>query len=201
MAERPNTVAGLIEKRRETTGQIEHHQRILNELIIDLDHLDHTLRLFDPDCDVALAQPKAFPARHAAFRGEMQRFVLGALRAAQEPVTSLEIAIEVVKGRGLDPNDSRAVSLIRKRVGACLFHLKAKGAGAGCADRRAVQGVGGGGVMERDKPYCPKGAAWLLWRVFNRSRGPCPSARSFGGKGRANEMGRCRFFRALGSLC
>lgn len=40
MAERPNTVAGLIDKRREITGQIEHHQRILNDLIIALDHLD-----------------------------------------------------------------------------------------------------------------------------------------------------------------
>ena len=125
--ERPNTVAGLIEKRREIAGQIEQHQRALNELIIDLDHVDHTIRLFDPDCDVTLAQPKAFPARHAAFRGEMQRFVLGALRAATEPLTSPEIAIEVVKGRGLDPNDPRAVSLIRKRVGACLFSLKGKG--------------------------------------------------------------------------
>jgi hypothetical protein len=124
--ERPNTVAGLIEKRREIAGKIGHHQRLLNELIIDLDHIDHTIRLFDPDCDVTLAQPKQFPARHAAFRGEMQRFVLGALRAAPGPLTSLEIAREVVKGRGLDPNDRRAVSLIRKRVGACLFHLKAK---------------------------------------------------------------------------
>ena len=57
----------------------------------------------------------------------MQRFVLGALRTATGPLTSLEIAVAVVKGRGLDPNDARAVSLIRKRVGACLFHLKAKG--------------------------------------------------------------------------
>jgi len=125
--ERPNTVAGLIEKRREIAGQIEYHQRVLNELIVDLDHLDHTIRLFAPELDVSLAQPKQFPARHAAFRGEMQRFVLGALRAATGPLTSLEIAVEVVKGRGLDPNDPRAVSLIRKRVGACLFHLKAKG--------------------------------------------------------------------------
>jgi hypothetical protein len=99
---------------------------VLNELIVDLDHADNTIRLFDPDCDVTLAQPKQFPPRHGAFRGEMQRFVLGALRAATEPLTSLEIAIELVKGRGLDPNDPRAVSLIRKRVGACLFHLEAK---------------------------------------------------------------------------
>jgi hypothetical protein len=125
--ERPNTVAGLIDKRREISGKIEHHQCILNELIIDLDHLDHTIRLFDPGCDVLWAQPEKFPPRLGAFRGEMQRFVLGALRAASVPVTSLEIAIEVVKGRGLDPNDPRAVSLIRKRVGACLFSLKAKG--------------------------------------------------------------------------
>jgi hypothetical protein len=57
----------------------------------------------------------------------MQRFVLGALRAATGPVTSLEIAIEVAKDRGLDPSDARAVSLIRKRVGACLFKLNANG--------------------------------------------------------------------------
>ena len=38
--ERPNTVAGLIEKRCEIAGKIDHHQRVLNELIVDLDHVD-----------------------------------------------------------------------------------------------------------------------------------------------------------------
>jgi hypothetical protein len=125
--ERPNTIAGLIEKRRQIAGQIEHHQRVLNGLIIDLDHVDHTIRLFDPDCDVQLGQPRRYPPQHQAFRGEMQRFVLATLRASEKPVTSLEIAVEVVKGRGLDPNDSRAVILIRKRVGACLSKLKRQG--------------------------------------------------------------------------
>jgi hypothetical protein len=101
--ERPNTVAGLIEKRREIAGQIGHYQRLLNELVIDLDHVDHTIGLFDPDCDVTLAQPRQFPPRHGAFKGEMQRFVLGALRAATASLTSLEIAIEVVKGPGPRP--------------------------------------------------------------------------------------------------
>jgi len=124
--ERPNTVSGLIELRREISGKIEHHQRALNDLIVDLDHLDHTIHLLAPDQDLSLAKPKQFPARHGAYRGEMQRFVLGALRNASEPITSLEIAIEVVKGRGLDPNDARAVSLIRKRVGACLWRMVGK---------------------------------------------------------------------------
>lgn len=127
MENRPNTVSGLIEKRREISGQIEHHQRALNDLIVDLDHIDHTIHMFAPDQDLALVQPKQFPARHGAYRGEMQRFVLGALRNSDTPVTTLEIAIEVVKGRGLDPNDARAVSLIRKRVGSCMNKLVAKG--------------------------------------------------------------------------
>ena len=125
--ERPNTVAGLIDKRREISGRIEHLQAELNDLIIDLDHVDHAIHLFAPDMDVSKTKPKQFPARHHAFRGEMQRFVLGALRAASEPLTSLEIAVEVVKTIGLDQNDPRAVTLIRKRVGASLTKLKAKG--------------------------------------------------------------------------
>ena len=40
---------------------------------------------------------------------------------------SLRATQKTLKGRGLDPNDPRAVSLIRKRVGACLFSLKAEG--------------------------------------------------------------------------
>lgn len=116
--ERPNSVAGLLEKRGVISGQIEHYQGILKELIIDLDHVDHTIRLFAPDCDVAPARSKPFPPRHQAFKGELQRFVLGELRAATEPLTSLEIGIEMVKCRGLDPNNPRAVSLMRKRVGA-----------------------------------------------------------------------------------
>ncbi len=127
MSDRPNTVAGLIEKRREISGRIEHLQQQLNDLVIDLDHVDHCIHMFAPDLDVSLTKPKQFPARHGAYRGEMQRFVLGALRNASEPLTTLEMAVEVVKGRGLDPNDARAVSLIRKRVGACLYRLVEKG--------------------------------------------------------------------------
>ena len=132
---------------------------MLNELIVNLDHLDHTIRLFDPDCDVALARPKQFPPRHQAFRGEIQRFVLGALRAASEPVTSLEVAIEVVKGRGLDPNDPRAVSLIRKRVGACLLSLKAKGT-----------------ARDVPRPARTRAGSWWLRQACRRARAGGPQS-------------------------
>jgi hypothetical protein len=123
--ERPNTVAGLIEKRREIAGQIDHHRRILNELVSDLDHVDAVIAMFDPDADLGRAKPH--PPRQAAFKGEMRRHVLQALRAAQGPITSLDIARQVMEARGLDASDARMVSTVRKRVGACLYKLRASG--------------------------------------------------------------------------
>jgi hypothetical protein len=125
--ERPNTVAGLIEKRREIAGQIDHCQRQLRQLTADLDHLDATIRLFDPDADLASVGAKPYPPRHAAHKGEMARFVYAALRDADGPLTSLDIARKVMEGRGLDTADASATVLIRKRVGACLWKLRDKG--------------------------------------------------------------------------
>jgi len=127
ITQRPNTTAGLIEKCREISGQIEHHQRILNDLIIDLKYVDHTIHRCAPELGVSLAQPKQFLARHGAHWGERHQYTLGALRNADRPITTLEIAGEVATGRGLDLNDARGVSLNRKRVGACMYRLVEKG--------------------------------------------------------------------------
>ena len=125
--ERPHTIAGLIDKRRKILGEIEWLQAKLKELIIDLDHMDHAIHLFCPDLDLSLVKPKRFPARYAAPREEMQRFVLDLLRAASEPLTSQDIALEIVKDRGLASNDLKAVGKIRRRVGTCLYRLLKKG--------------------------------------------------------------------------
>jgi hypothetical protein len=46
--ERPNTLAGMVEKRAEIAGQISHTRAVLRQLIIDLDHIDAAIRIFDP---------------------------------------------------------------------------------------------------------------------------------------------------------
>lgn len=120
--QRPNTVAGLVEKHREIAGQIEAKRRELDRLVADLEAVEHTIRLFDPDAQLGRAKP--VPSPHAAFKGEMRRDVMAALRAATEPLTSLDIAEQIVRARKLDAN---AVRMIRKRVGACVWKLKAKG--------------------------------------------------------------------------
>lgn len=119
-----HTISGLLRKRDEIAKAIERTQRQLSDLTADLDYIDNALRIVSPDYEVP---GKAYPPAMAAFKGEMARFVLGHLRNASEPSTSLEIAHTVMDGRGLNKNDRRAVVTIRKRVGACLGSLKRRG--------------------------------------------------------------------------
>lgn len=123
----PHVLTGLLKKRSEISGQIEHAHRVLNDLIADLDYIDNAIRIIDPDCDVSTTKAKQFPPRMGAFRGEMARFILGHLRTATEPVTTLELAYAVMDGRGLNKDDQRTVIVMRKRVGACLYKLRTKG--------------------------------------------------------------------------
>ena len=75
-----HVVSALIRKRAEIAGQIEHAQTSLRQFIIDLDNLDATLSLFAPDIDLEEIRPKPLPPRNQAFRGEVLRLLLAALR-------------------------------------------------------------------------------------------------------------------------
>jgi hypothetical protein len=110
----------LTRKRAEIAGKIEHNQLMLRQLITELDHIDAAIRIFDPTIDLENIKPKPVPPRHAAFKGEVTRIVLKMLRQAKAPLTSRDIALELMKQRGLSPDD-RALSVVMvKRVCACL---------------------------------------------------------------------------------
>ena len=89
--------------------------------------IDAAIRIFDPNADIGAIHPKQYPPRHAAFRGEMMRHVMGALRLARAPVTTRDIALVVMKARGLKSEDAELLVTIRKRVGACMWKLKQAG--------------------------------------------------------------------------
>ncbi|MCH7710071.1 MAG: hypothetical protein IH903_00385 [Proteobacteria bacterium] len=126
MAE-PHVVTALIRKRGEIAGQIEHTQTQLRQLVIDLDNLDATLRLFKPDIDLEEIRPKPLPPRHHAFKGEVSRIVLDTLRQADKPLTTHDLAQHVMAERGLNAADKKLVQLVGKRVGACLRHHRNRG--------------------------------------------------------------------------
>ena len=119
---------GLLTKRAELAGKIDHLQSALRQALIDLDSLDSTIRMFDPDVDLEQVRPKPFPARSPAFRGEVSRIVLSALRTANKPLpTHHEITLVVMAARTLDAADKPLLRVLAKRVGACLRLHRGKG--------------------------------------------------------------------------
>lgn len=125
--ENDNVVSGLIRKRKEIAGRIEDVQIVMRQLIIDLDNLDAAIRLFRPDIDLEDITPSPLPPRHSAFKGEMSRIILSALRNAGRAMNSRELTHYVMAERGLNVADKRLVRTIQKRIGACLKHYKHKG--------------------------------------------------------------------------
>ncbi|WP_395015432.1 hypothetical protein [Dongia sp.] len=141
--ENDNVVSGMVRKRQEIAGKIEDAQLVLRQLIIDLDNLDCAIRLFRPDIDLEEIRPSPLPPRHSAFKGEMSRIILAALRNAGRPMHSQEITHFVMAERGLNVSDKRLVRTIQKRIGACLKHYRNRG---------VLEGTKGPG-------------SFILWRV------------------------------------
>lgn len=115
--ERPNTIAGLLEKRAQLAGMIKFHRAELRKVVCDLDHIDATIRMFDANADIS--RVARYPTKHRATKGQASVFVLRMLKAADRPLTSLAIVHAQIKARGLKA-DEETVVLMRKRVGATL---------------------------------------------------------------------------------
>jgi len=114
-------LTGLVKRRAEIAGEIESLHQRMQQLIIDLESLDATIVQFDPGYDIEGIRAKAFrPPKDWANRGEMSRVVLSILRQAVEPLTTKDIALEMLITRALDRNDQRLLRLMTKRVGVAL---------------------------------------------------------------------------------
>lgn len=125
--ENEHALSALLRKRAELAGQFEHHQAKARQLLIDLDSVDATIRMFDPEIDLSEVKPKPMPPRHAAYKGEVARIVLGTLRDAKRACTTQELTMHVMAERGMNTADKRLVKTVSKRVGACLRHHRLKG--------------------------------------------------------------------------
>lgn len=122
--ERPNTVAGLVEKRAQLAGLLKHHRAEERRIICDLDHIDAAIRMFDENADTS--RVARYPTKHRAKKGEVVRLVFRMLKASDRPLTALDIVQQQIKDRKLKADDNTVV-MMRKRVGACLTKLKADG--------------------------------------------------------------------------
>jgi hypothetical protein len=118
-----HVLSGLIAKRAELAGKIEIMQREMRELVAAIGHVDASIRLFDPNTELDDIAPK-LPPRFQAFKGEVSRLVLNALRKSDKPMPVSDLTLVVAAGRGINPDDKPFMRTLSRRVGACLRNLR-----------------------------------------------------------------------------
>ena len=118
-----HVVNALRGKRGELAGRIDALQDQLREAMIDLDHVDATLRLFDPDIELDEIKPKPLPPRHHAFKGQVTRAILAMLRT-DGALDTKAITLRLMAERELNLNDKVLFKAMQKRIGAALRNLR-----------------------------------------------------------------------------
>jgi hypothetical protein len=123
--ERPNTVAGLIEKRRELVARLKLARDETRTLTCGIDAIDVVLKLFAPEVDGRTAKPMRLPIPHAAAKGEMQSIAFELLRE-RSAITSRMLAERFCEKRGLQLDDI-SFQRIRYRASSTMSNLRRKG--------------------------------------------------------------------------
>ena len=126
MAE-PIVVAGLLAKRAEIAGLIDHHRKQIAGLQAGLAHLDATIHLFAPEIDLRTLKPKQHRERNHYFRpGEAPRAILDALRLAGRPLTSRELSEQILCKRDVELTPER-IEAVQKSLLMAIKGLETKG--------------------------------------------------------------------------
>lgn len=114
--ERPNTVHGLIAKRRYLVAVAADPD--------DIAAIDRVLRVFGAELDAKALRPMRLRPPHKADKGELQRLVFDMIREAGSPVTSYQIATRYCERHGVPPELHAA---IKSRVITRLTKMRQAG--------------------------------------------------------------------------
>lgn len=125
--ENDNIVNGLLRRRQEVADALELAQGRVRQLVLDLDALDSTLRLFRPDVEIGVVRIRPVPRRHAAVRHESSRLIFSVLREAAGPMTTRELTRAIMEARGMNTADHAMAETMRERLASTLRKLKNRG--------------------------------------------------------------------------
>ena len=109
-------LSGLLRKRQEIAAEIETLEARLHGLVIDIDAVDLTIRLFSPSLDVETIRVRPTPRRHGVRPGDTSKLVLSLLRE-NGPMSQRQIALKVMEHRGLSVADRVLYGVMRNRSG------------------------------------------------------------------------------------
>lgn len=117
------TVSGLLTKRADLFNEAERIRDRLAEIRNDVDAIDRVLGTFGYTGNLDAEMPRQ--KRQVLFgTGELTRAILDALRDANGPMTSRQIAEAVVSVRGQDARDRKFLAEVTRRVSKALRALR-----------------------------------------------------------------------------
>jgi len=135
---------GLTRRPAELAGRVFNLQKELAEIAADIEHLDAVLKLVAPDLNIPAIAPKVHvPPGDWSKHGEMSRRVFAILRVSQTPLTSRQIATQMILERGM-ASAPLLLKRVTHRVNGCLRDRRKQG---------LVRNVGNPDSM------------WLLWEL------------------------------------
>ena len=118
-----HTITGLLGRRVELFHEAERIRDRLAEIKNDISAMDRTLGTLGYTGPLDDAMPRQ--KRDVVFgQGELSGAIIAELRNAEEPMTSRDIARQVISIRGEDPRDRKYLSDVVKRVSKALRRMK-----------------------------------------------------------------------------
>jgi hypothetical protein len=121
-----HTISGLLTKRADLFNEAERLRDRLAEIKNDIGAIDRTLSVLDYKGDLDAAMPRQ--KREVIFgRGELSKAIYRELREADGPLSSRDIAREIVALRGEDARDRKYLSELTKRVSKALRAMRGEG--------------------------------------------------------------------------
>lgn len=118
-----HTISGLLAKRADLFNEAERIRDRLAEIKNDVGAIDRVLGTLGYTGDLDAEMPRQ--KRQVIFgKGELTRAILDALRQADGPVTSREIAQTIIALSGQDARDRKFLSEHTKRVSKALRQLR-----------------------------------------------------------------------------
>lgn len=121
-----HTIPGLLKKRADLFNEAERIRDRLAEIKNDIGALDRTLNVLGYAGDLDAAMPRQ--KREVIFgKGELSKAIYGELRTAAAPLSSRDIAREIVAMRGEDARDRKYLADLTKRVSKALRAMREAG--------------------------------------------------------------------------
>jgi len=118
-------ISGLLQRRAELVGEYEAARERLAELANDVDCVDRALRILGHEGPTDVIPPEA---RSVALfqRNELRRTVFSILNQAAEPLSTRQIAAQIVRLHNKDEFDRRLMTDFVRRAGKALRVLRSR---------------------------------------------------------------------------